>query len=141
MLTKIVGIYVLAVFVISNMNMFNVSAADTASGMAVIHNGARMVKDEGPIMHVDRVNGQIIIKEIPHVVGQFVLNEKVHTTRLVDAKGNEADLDCFEKGQWVIVHGYRVAKSKVYLKTVQAINGTLQKEQRTVEKLKPIGFN
>jgi hypothetical protein len=140
MLTKIVGICVLAVSVISSINMVNVSAADTESSMVVIHNSARPVKDEGPIMHVDRANGQIIIKEIPHVVGQFVLNEKVHTTRLVDAKGNEVDLDCFEKGQWVTVHGYRVAESKVFLKTVQAIDGTLQKEKRTIEKVKTIGF-
>lgn len=111
---------------------------DTAPGMSVVHDGARMVEDAGPIMYVDHAKQQIIIKEILHVVGQFAVNEQMHTTRLLDANGNKVDLDCFERGQWVVVHGYRVAKSKIYLTAMQAVNGTIQKEQRTVERLKPI---
>jgi hypothetical protein len=121
--------------IMSGMVADNALGGDTASGMPVLHDGARVIDDVGPIMYVDHVKRQIIIKEIPHIVGQFVVNEKVYTTRLADADGNVADLDCFESGQWVMVQGYRVAKSKIYLKAVRAVNGAIQKEQRTVERL------
>ena len=123
---------------ISSIFTTNVFGGDRASGTTAIHDGARLVEDAGPIMYVDHAQRHIIIKEIPHVVGQFVMNEKVHTTRLVDANGNLVDLESFERGQWVMVQGYRVAKSKIYLKSVRAVIGVMPKEKRTVERLKPI---
>lgn len=115
----------------------NASGGIIASDMPALHGGARMIFDTGSIMYVDLAKRQIIIKENVHVVGQFVVNEIVHTTRLVDDKGNPVDFDSLEIGQWVIVQGYRVAKSKIFLTAVKVVSGTIRKEQRTVERLKP----
>ncbi|MGD9367862.1 MAG: hypothetical protein PVH87_19330 [Desulfobacteraceae bacterium] len=110
-----------------------VADTDIASGIPKIHNGAQFFEDDGPIMWVDCANGNIVIKEMQFVVGQFSINNKVHTTRLVDAKGNKVALDYFKAGQWVIVRGYRVAESKIYVQSMRAVAGYLEKDRRIIE--------
>ena len=135
---KLNGIRAVVAAGVCFLTMGRALAGDTASGVPVIHDSARLFEDEGPIMYMDQANRIMIIKEIQHVVGPFVVDGVVHTTRLVDAKGNILDFKHFEERQWVMVRGYRVAKSKIYLLTVRPLNGAIEKENRIVERLEPI---
>lgn len=135
MLNNITAILLLVVMGVGGAALGNGAVADTdmASGIHKIHNGAKPFEDDGPIMRVDHANSNIVIKEMQFVVGQFWVNDKVHTTRLVDAKGNKVTLDYFKAGQWVIVRGYRVARSKIYLKSVRAVAGYIARDRRTID--------
>lgn len=132
-LNSITGVLLLVVMGGRGPALENTAVADIASGIHKIHNGATPFEDDGPIMWVDYANSSIVIKEMQFVVGQFLVNNKVYTTRLVDAKGNKVALDYFEAGQWVIVRGYRVARSKIYVQSMRAVAGYIAKDRRTID--------
>lgn len=133
MLKNIIGVFVLMMIGIWVVFPGNAMGGEDASHIPRVHDGARPVEDEGPIMSVDRENRNIAIKEMRFVVGRFLVNNELHTTRLFDAKGNRVDLDHFKAGQWVVVRGYRVSKSKIYACSVRAVAGCIQKEGRTMD--------
>lgn len=133
MLKNITAVLLFVVMGVGGPVLENTAVADIASGIPKIHNGAKPFEDNGPIMWVDHANSNIVIKEMQFVVGQFLVNDKAHTTRLVDAKGNKVALDYFKAGQWVIVRGYRVAESKIYVQSMRALAGYIEKDQRIID--------
>jgi hypothetical protein len=100
-----------------------------------VHNGARWVTCKGFIMYIDRAQNSIILQEKRVVVGRFRVKDRVLATRLDDKKGDRVGLEDFTVGQWVTIRGYEVSQAKIYACSVQAVEGSLSKDRRRIEKL------
>ena len=132
------AVLLLVVMAIGGLLMGSAIGADETFGILKIHDGARPVQDNGSIMEIDYANNSIVVGEIQYVVGRFMLNDKVHITQLMDSKGNKVELDFFRENQWVVVSGHKVGNSKVYTKEVQVVAKQMQKDRRTIKRLKAI---
>lgn len=117
-------VFLLVILMTVMLGFFHPNHSSAVSGLTIDPDAVEEVEINALIMEVNILKSYMIVAEKKIDISEFKMGDKTYKTSLLDKQGNAVQLNAFQKGQRVLVRGFKLSGGVTVAEIIQEVSAS-----------------